>query len=170
MNAAPPLIDDTGAIRPEKLIDGSIVRMKVPNSAAICVLGVAWLGTTFVKAHEATIKEYAGSILTDHPWTLAIVLFVAASLLYSQAATTKALIPTALAIGVSPLAALASFAAVSALFVLPTYPTLLAAVEIDDTGSSKIGHYIFNHPFFMPGLIAIVLSVAFAFGLGAIII
>ena len=58
----------------------------------------------------------------------------------------------------------------SALFVLPTYPTLLAAVEIDDTGSSKIGHYIFNHPFFMPGLIAIVLSVAFAFGLGAIII
>ena len=158
----------TCGVEPGRILNSSV--FKSGMSAAICVLGVAWLGTTFVKAHEDTIKEYAGSILTDHPWTLAIVLFVAASLLYSQAATTKALIPTALAIGVSPLAALASFAAVSALFVLPTYPTLLAAVEIDDTGSSKIGHYIFNHPFFMPGLIAIVLSVAFAFGLGAIII
>lgn len=87
----------------------------------------------------------------------------ASTLLYSQAATTKALIPAALALGVSPVAAIASFAAVSALFVLPTYPTLLAAVEMDDTGSTRIGRYVFNHPFLVPGVVAISLSVLFTF-------
>ena len=71
-------------------------------------------------------------------------------LLYSQGATTVALMPAALAIGVAPLTAVASFAAVSALFVLPTYPTLLAAVEMDDTGSTRIGKYVFNHPILYP--------------------
>src|SRR5699024_9220610 len=103
-----------------------------------------------------------------HPWTLAIVLFFASALLYSQAATTRALMPTALAIGVSPLAAIAAFPAVSALFVLPTYPTLLAAVEMDDTGATTIGKFVFNHPFVIPGVINIVIAVALGFVFGAI--
>ena len=64
----------------------------------------------------------------------------------------------------------ASFAAVSALFILPTYPTLLAAVEMDDTGSTRIGKYVFDHPFILPGTIAIALSVAFGFLVGGIFI
>ncbi|MFA0705660.1 anaerobic C4-dicarboxylate transporter, partial [Vibrio sp. 10N.222.48.A3] len=108
-------------------------------TACVCVLGVAWLGSTFVNAHVAEIKDVAGALLADYPWMLALVLFFASMLLYSQGATTVALMPAALAIGVAPLTAVASFAAVSALFVLPTYPTLLAAVEMDDTGSTRIG-------------------------------
>lgn len=119
-------------------------------TACICVLGVAWLGSTFVNAHVDGIKEVAGALLSDYPWMLALVLFFASMLLYSQGATTTALMPAALAIGVSPVTAIASFAAVSALFVLPTYPTLLAAVEMDDTGSTRIGNLVFNHPFFVP--------------------
>ncbi|MFA0124047.1 anaerobic C4-dicarboxylate transporter, partial [Vibrio sp. 10N.261.48.A2] len=106
-------------------------------TACVCVLGVAWLGSTFVNAHVAEIKDVAGALLADYPWMLALVLFFASMLLYSQGATTVALMPAALAIGVAPLTAVASFAAVSALFVLPTYPTLLAAVEMDDTGSTR---------------------------------
>jgi len=98
------------------------------------------------------------------------VLFFASTLLYSQAATTKALMPAALMLGVSPLAAVASFAAVSALFVLPTYPTLLAAVEMDDTGSTRIGKFVFNHSFIIPGLLAIAFSVAFGFLFGSLIL
>lgn len=71
--------------------------------------------------------------------------------------------PAALLLGVTPLTAIASFAAVSALFVLPTYPTLLAAVEMDDTGSTRIGKYVFNHAFIIPGVIAIALSVLSGF-------
>ena len=137
-------------------------------SACVCVLGVAWLGDTFVQAHIGDIKTFAGDLLNDFPWLLAVVLFFASMLLYSQAATAKALLPAALMLGVSPLTAVASFAAVSALFVLPTYPTLLAAVEMDDTGSTRIGKYVFNHPFMIPGVIAITLCVVFGFIFGGI--
>lgn len=139
-------------------------------SACICVLGVAWLGTTFVSAHLDEINMFAGNLLDAKPWLLAVVLFFASMLLYSQAATTRALMPAALALGVSPVAAVASFAAVSALFVLPTYPTLLAAVEFDETGSTRIGKYIFNHPFIIPGTLTIVLAVIFGFVIGGIIL
>lgn len=139
-------------------------------SACICVLGVAWLGTTFVGAHIDEIKSFASTLLNQYPWMLAITLFFASMLLYSQGATTKALMPAALALGVDPTTAIASFAAVSALFVLPTYPTLLAAVEMDDTGSTRIGKLVFNHPFIIPGIIAIALSVVFGFILSGMIL
>ncbi len=139
-------------------------------SACICVLGVAWLGDTFVTNHIEEIKIVAGDLLSIYPWLLAVVLFFASTLLYSQAATTKALIPSALLLGVSPLTIVASFAAVSALFILPTYPTLIAAVEMDDTGSTRIGKFVFNHPFIIPGVVTIVMSVTFAFIIGGMIL
>lgn len=139
-------------------------------TACICVLGVAWLGSTFVNGHVDGIKEVAGGLLSEHPWMLALVLFFASMLLYSQGATTVALMPAALAIGVAPLTTIASFAAVSALFVLPTYPTLLAAVEMDDTGSTRIGNLVFNHPFFVPGVATIATSVILGFVVGGILL
>lgn len=138
-------------------------------SACVCVLGVAWLGNTFVGGNIESIQSLAGDVLNNYPWLLAVTLFFASMLLYSQAATTRALMPAALAL-VDPVTAIASFAAVSALFVLPTYPTLLAAVEMDETGSTQIGKLVFNHPFFIPGTVVISLSVAFGFGLAPIIV
>jgi anaerobic C4-dicarboxylate transporter DcuA len=139
-------------------------------SAAICVLGVAWMGTTFVSAHEKEIMSLSGDLLSNQPWLLAVVLVFASALLYSQAATSKALLPTALAIGVAPFAAVAAFPAVSALFILPTYPTLLAAVQMDDTGTTQIGRAVFNHPFIVPGLINIALAVGLGFVFGSLIL
>ncbi|MFQ8978208.1 MAG: hypothetical protein ACLR5T_05110 [Veillonella sp.] len=88
----------------------------------------------------------------------------------SQAATTQALVPAViLALGITPenpgsvYIIIASFAAVSALFVLPTYPTLLGAVQMDDTGSTRIGKLVFNHPFFIPGVLSIAIAVALGF-------
>ena len=139
-------------------------------SACICVLGVAWLGNVFVKGNMVEIQAFAGDLLSQYSWLLAVVLFFSSMLLYSQGATTKALMPAALALGVSPLTAIASFAAVSALFVLPTYPTLLAAVEMDDTGSTRIGKAVFNHPFFIPGVATIAMAVALGFFFGGLIL
>ncbi|MDU2209196.1 MAG: anaerobic C4-dicarboxylate transporter family protein, partial [Veillonella sp.] len=139
-------------------------------SACVCVLGVAWLGDTFVKGHIPEIKAMASSMVTAYPFLLAVAFFFASTLLYSQAATTQALVPAViLALGITPehtesvYIIIASFAAVSALFVLPTYPTLLGAVQMDDTGSTRIGHLVFNHPFFIPGVLAIAVSVALGF-------
>lgn len=143
---------------------------KAGMSACICILGVAWLGDTFVSANIDWIKETAGSVIQGHPWLLAVIFFFASALLYSQAATAKALMPMALALNVSPLTAVASFAAVSGLFILPTYPTLVAAVQMDDTGTTRIGRFVFNHPFFIPGTMAVFFAVCFGFLLGSVIL
>ncbi|WP_423838792.1 anaerobic C4-dicarboxylate transporter [Turicimonas muris] len=138
--------------------------------ACICVLGVAWLGDTFVSGHTKEIKDFASQTISQYPALLAVVFFLAAMLLYSQAATAKAITPTVVAaLGISAAnpdnayMLVASFAAVSALFVLPTYPTLLGAVQMDDTGTTRIGKWVFNHSFFVPGVLAIVFSVALGF-------
>ncbi len=138
--------------------------------ACVCVLGVAWLGDTFVSGHVAEIKALAASSVSQYPALLAVVFFLASMLLYSQAATAKAITPSIIAaLGITAAnpgdsyMLVACFAAVSALFVLPTYPTLLGAVQMDDTGTTRIGKYVFNHAFFIPGVLAIVFSVAFGF-------
>lgn len=156
-----------------KVDSGTLVNSSVFKSgmvACVCVLGVAWLGNTFVGAHVEDIKGVAGDMVGKYPFLLAIALFFASMLLYSQAATTKALMPAViLALGITPenpeqvYIIIASFAAVSALFVLPTYPTLLGAVQMDDTGTTRIGKYIFNHAFIIPGILAIALSVGLGF-------
>lgn len=143
---------------------------KAGMSACICILGVAWLGDTFVQANMDWIKLTAGDLIAGHPWLLAVIFFFCSALLYSQAATAKALMPMALALGVTPLTAIASFSAVSGLFILPTYPTLVAAVQMDDTGTTRIGKLVFNHPFFIPGTIGVTLSVCFGFLLGSLVL
>ena len=151
-----------------KIADCSV--FKSGMVACVCVLGVAWLGDTFVSGHINEIKTLAASTVTAYPALLAVVFFIAAMLLYSQAATTKAITPAIVAaLGITAAnpgdsyMLVACFAAVSALFVLPTYPTLLGAVQMDDTGTTRIGKWVFNHAFFMPGLLAIVFSVALGF-------
>lgn len=106
-------------------------------------------------------------MIQGHPWLLAVIFFFASALLYSQAATAKALMPMALALNVSPLTAVASFAAVSGLFILPTYPTLVAAVQMDDTGTTRIGKFVFNHQVLHPGTLGVATAVCFGFVLGS---
>ncbi|TLE06914.1 anaerobic C4-dicarboxylate transporter [Helicobacter bilis] len=151
-----------------KLLDAST--FKAGMTACVCVLGVAWLGNTFVDGYKTEIGELVGKLVGDYPALLAVALFFASMLLYSQAATAKAIMPVVIAaLGITATNAdsayilVASFAAVSALFVLPTYPTLLGAVQMDDTGSTRIGKFVFNHSFILPGIIAVVFAVALGF-------
>ena len=138
-------------------------------TACICVLGVAWLGNTFVAGYTAQIEAFSQDIISQYPGVLAVVLFFISALLYSQAATAKALVPVivmALNMDVNTDQAyilVASFAAVSGLFILPTYPTLLGAVQMDDTGTTKIGKYIFNHSLILPCCLSIFFSVVLGF-------
>lgn len=154
-------------INTSKIIDTSV--FKSGMNACVCVLGVAWLGDTYVSAHSTQIKDFAKNLVEQYQFLLAFAFFFASMLLYSQAATAKAIVPSvivALGLSENPENAkiiIASFAAVSALFVLPTYPTLLGAVGMDDTKTTRIGRYVFNHSFFIPGVLMIILSVALGF-------
>ncbi|TDQ59757.1 anaerobic C4-dicarboxylate transporter DcuA [Mesocricetibacter intestinalis] len=147
--------------KPDALVLSSTFRSGM--SSIVVILGIVTLGTTFVDAHMADIKAVAGNVLTTYPMLLALVLFGTCALLYSQGSTTPLIIPLALALGVPHWAILASFVAVTGVFVLPTYPTSLAAMEMDTTGSTRIGKYVLNHPFMLPGLCGVIAGVIFGF-------
>ena len=88
------------------------------------------------------------------------VLFVMSILLYSQAATVRALVPLGIALGISPYMLIAMFPAVNGYFFIPNYPTVVAAINFDRTGTTRIGKYILNHSFMMPGIVSTVVAIA----------
>ncbi|MCU9997520.1 anaerobic C4-dicarboxylate transporter [[Pasteurella] aerogenes] len=150
-----------GKITPDSITTSSIFRSGMTSIAII--LGIVTLGTTFVDAHLVGIKEVAGDILTQYPMLLAAVLFFTCALLYSQGSTAPLIIPLAVGLGVPHWAILASFIAVTGIFLLPTYPTSLAAMEIDTTGSTRAGKYLVDHPFMLPATLGIIGALIFGF-------
>ncbi|WP_042861861.1 anaerobic C4-dicarboxylate transporter family protein [Dickeya sp. NCPPB 3274] len=142
---------------------------KTGMTSCICILGVAWLGSTFMDSNQVWLQSMASRYLLDSPVLLTIIIMLASCFLYSQAAATKILFPVALSLGVAPTILVASFPATASLFILPNYPTLLAAVAMDDTGSTKLGTRIIDHPFLVPGLVAMLFSILFATGISQLI-
>ncbi len=128
--------------------------------AVIAIFGIAWMGDTFIHGNIATLTESIHGIVTKMPWLFAIALFVMSILLYSQAATVRAIVPLGIALGMSPMMLIALFPAVNGYFFIPNYPTIVAAINFDRTGTTKIGKYILNHSFMMPGMVATIVSVA----------
>lgn len=127
--------------------------------ATIAVFGVVWMSSTFMDYNYVTIKESLGDLVTNYPSSFAIALFLLSILLFSQAATTKALMPLGLALGLSPAFLIGIFPAVNGHFFIPGYPTLLTAIQFDRTGTTKIGKYVLNHSFMLPGIITTIASV-----------
>jgi anaerobic C4-dicarboxylate transporter DcuA len=139
-------------------------------SAVVSVFGVVWMSSTFMHANNDVIQEALGGIVTAYPWTFAIAVFIMGILMFSQAATTKTMMPLGLVLGVANPALIAIFPAVNSDFVLPGYPTLLAAINFDRTGSTKIGKFVINHSFLVPGLVAISVAIAVGFLLGSFLL
>jgi anaerobic C4-dicarboxylate transporter DcuA len=129
------------------------------GSATIAVFGVVWMSATFMDNNYTVIKETLGGLVTSYPWSFAIALFVMSILLFSQAATTKALMPLGLALGLGPAYLVGIFPAVNGHFFIPGYPTLLTAIQFDRTGTTKIGKYVLNHSFMLPGLVTTLAAV-----------
>jgi anaerobic C4-dicarboxylate transporter len=123
------------------------------GQATIAVFGVVWMSSTFMNHNYVTIQESLGSLVTSYPWMFAIALFAMSILLFSQAATTKALMPLGLSLGLAPAYLVGIFPAVNGHFFIPGYPTLLTAIQFDRTGTTKIGKYVLNHSFMLPGLV-----------------
>lgn len=127
--------------------------------AVVAIFGIAWMGDTFISDNIAVIKENIFGLVTDMPWLFGIALFVMSILLFSQAATIRALLPLGMALGISPYMLIALFPAVNGYFFIPNYPTVVAAINFDTTGTTRIGKYVLNHSFMMPGLISTIVAV-----------
>jgi anaerobic C4-dicarboxylate transporter DcuA len=133
--------------------------------AVISILGISWLGDTFVNANKAEILALAQHQIANHPWQFGFILFGMSILLVSQTATMRALMPLGLALGIPATTLLAVTPAVNGVFFIPNYPTLLAAINLDRTGTTRVGKYMLNHSFMLPGLVATTSASLIAFGL-----
>lgn len=128
--------------------------------AVIAIFGIAWMGDTFINGNIAELKSGIEGVVTQMPWLFGVALFAMSILLYSQAATIRAIAPLGIALGISPWMLIALFPAVNGYFFIPNYPTIIAAINFDRTGSTRIGKWVLNHSFMMPGLITTAVSLS----------
>ncbi|CAH2717185.1 Anaerobic C4-dicarboxylate transporter DcuA [Neobacillus rhizosphaerae] len=152
----------------EEIVSGSV--FKAGATAVVAIFGIAWMGDTFFQGNLALISGSISDLVTAAPWLFAIALFALSILLYSQAATVRTLMPLGITLGINPALLIAMFPAVNGYFFIPNYPTVVAAINFDRTGTTKIGKYILNHSFMVPGLIATVGSVGIGILLSMIIL
>lgn len=127
--------------------------------AVVAIFGVAWMGDTFINGNIVELKASIEGVVTEMPWLFGLALFVMSILLYSQAATVRAIVPLGIALAISPMMLIALFPAVNGYFFIPNYPTLVAAINFDRTGTTGIGKWVLNHSFMMPGLVATVVAI-----------
>jgi len=152
---------------PEAALKGTIMRSGI--TAIICILGISWLGSSFFEANRTSIVGGIESVLQAYPWTFAVGMFVLSAMLFSQAATVAILVPVGLALRLPATTLAALYPAANGIFFLPTYGTLLAAVSFDQTGTTKIGKYLLNHSFMLPGLVTIISTIVIALVLSRIL-
>lgn len=135
-------------------------------NAMVAIFGIAWMGDTFFNGNLAFFKENIANVVTQYPFLFAIALFFMSIMLFSQAATVRTLYPLGIGLGIAPLALVAMFPAVNGYFFLPNYPTTVAAINFDRTGSTRIGRFVVNHSFQLAGFITTFVSI----GVGYLII
>ena len=128
--------------------------------AVIAIFGIAWMGDTFFNGNIEFFKMHIEQIVTQYPFLFAVALFVMSVLLFSQAATVRTLYPLGIALGIHPMALIAMFPAVNGYFFIPNYPTVVAAINFDRTGTTRIGKYVLNHSFQIPGFVATIVAIA----------
>lgn len=135
-------------------------------NAMVGIFGIAWMGDTFFNGNLAFFKEHIAGIVTQYPFLFAVALFFMSIMLFSQAATVRTLYPLGIGLGIAPLALVAMFPAVNGYFFIPNYPTEVAAINFDRTGTTRIGRFVINHSFQLAGFITTFVSI----GVGYLVI
>lgn len=124
--------------------------------ALVSVYGVAWMANTCFASHMDFLKQFLGNAVADYPWAFAIIAFLTSKLVNSQAAAIAIVFPMALSVGMDPVIIMSFISACYGYFFLPTYPSDLACIGFDRSGTTRIGKYILNHSFMIPGLIGVI--------------
>ena len=168
MLAAAGLITLLFKASPAVAVQGKLMRGGLV--AIISILGVSWLGSSFFTANEETIVGTISAFIGNYPWVFALGLFVLSILLFSQAATIVILGPVGVALGMPLHLLIGVYPAVNGNFFLPTYGTVLAAVSFDQTGTTKIGKYLLNHSFMIPGLVTTASATCAGLALAAVLL
>lgn len=138
--------------------------------AVIAIFGIAWLGDTLMQAHMTEVKDMVKGLVETAPWAFAFALFVLSVLVNSQGATVATLFPLGIALGIPAPILIGVFVAVNGYFFIPNYGPIIASIDFDTTGTTKIGKYILNHSFMLPGLLSMIFCLLIGLGLAHVLL
>ena len=134
-------------------------------NALVAIFGIAWMGDTYFNGNMEFYRTHIADVVTQYPVLFAVALFIMSIMLFSQAATVRTLFPLGMGLGLNPITMVAMFPAVNGYFFFPNYPTEVAAINFDRTGSTTAGTWVLNHSFQLAGFITTFVSI----GLGLLI-
>ena len=153
--------------QPKKAIAGPVWQSGMV--AVVAIYGIAWMADTYFSNYMPEIQSMLEDIVSQYPWSIAIVFFLVSVLINSQGAVVVAMLPLAYKLGIAGPVLLGVLPSVYGYFFIPNYPSDIATVNFDRSGTTVIGKYLLNHSFMMPGLICVFVSTIVAYTLSMII-
>ena len=151
---------------PKKAVAGPVWQSGMV--AVVAIYGIAWMADTYFGHYMPQIQDMLDDIVADYPWSIALVFFAVSVLINSQGAVVVAMLPLAYSLGIPGVVLLGVLPSVYGYFFIPNYPSDIATVNFDRSGTTVIGKYLLNHSFMMPGLICVTVSTLVAYGLSLI--
>jgi len=151
----------------KQAVDGAV--WKAGMTALVAIFGIAWMADTYFVNFMPQIQPMLVSVVEKYPWAIAFVFFIVSMLINSQGAVVVAMLPLAYSLGIPGPVLLGVLPSVYGYFFIPTYPSDVATVNFDRSGTTKIGKYLLNHSFMMPGLVSVSVSTVVAYLLAQLI-
>jgi len=123
--------------------------------AVLIIFGIAWLSDTIIGAHKPYLIGLVSDMVEAWPWSFAFAMFIVSIFLKSQAAVLTIMMPLGFVLKIPPEVLLGVLPSCYAYFFFPFYPSDLAAISFDRTGTTAIGKFVINHSFMLPGIIGV---------------
>jgi anaerobic C4-dicarboxylate transporter DcuB len=152
--------------QPKKAVSGPVWQSGMV--AVVAIYGIAWMADTYFSNYMPEIQAMLETIVKDYPWSIALVFFMVSVLINSQGAVVVSMLPLAYSLGIAGPVLLGVLPSVYGYFFIPNYPSDIATVNFDRSGTTVIGKYLLNHSFMMPGLISVFTSTIVAYVLSSI--
>ena len=141
---------------PKKAVSGAVWQSGMV--AVVAIYGIAWLADTYFGNYMDVMKGGLEGIVSQYPWTIALAFFAVSVLINSQGAVVVSMLPLAYSLGIPGPILLGVLPSVYGYFFIPNYPSDIATVNFDRSGTTVIGKYLLNHSFMMPGLVSVIVS------------
>lgn len=151
---------------PKKAVGGAVWQNGMV--AVVAIYGIAWMSDTYFSNYDAEIQVLLSDVVTKYPWSIALVFFAVSVLINSQGGVVVAMLPLAYALGIDGWILLGVMPSVYGYFFIPNYPSDIATVNFDRSGTTVIGKYLLNHSFMLPGMVHVVVATIAGFGISYI--
>jgi anaerobic C4-dicarboxylate transporter DcuB len=158
----------TTKVEPKKIVHSNVFIAGM--TAVIIIFGIAWMSDTIIGFHKPYLISLVSDIVAAHPWTFAIAMFVVSVFLKSQAAVLTIMLPLGFAMGIPAPVLIGVLPACYAYFFFPFYPSDLAAITFDRSGTTQIGKYVLNHSFLLPGFIGVITATTVGYVLSTMLV